>query len=93
LRQGLKELLPPEVGGRTDKAAFDSCWPVYFADLPSSWFASLKVCEMGWVDRRAALQFADRLSQPAGAGQVDLSLWPLFAVETWLRTIARGRAE
>ncbi len=86
-RRMLAGLVPPEVAQRTSKTEFS---PVVMQQLRTldleENLRSFRAVAAGWLDPSVADQFASTALSFTAAGP-GLELWPLVAVELWLRAV------
>jgi asparagine synthase (glutamine-hydrolysing) len=86
LREGVRDIVPPEIVDRAAKQGFTTDEPIWFrerlVDELASTFASESMAGRRWFDVKA-LQAA--LEEHRAGGQRASQLWRAYVVERWLR--------
>ena len=96
VRRALKDLLPPDVAARTDKAEFSTTFVDALDALGgAACFERLRIEAIGWVDgatvrrRYARMMELYRLGNESYIPWTD-GLWEVAAVELWFRRAVQG---
>jgi asparagine synthase (glutamine-hydrolysing) len=96
VRRALRDLLPPDVAARTDKAEFSATFVDALESLGgASCFERLRIEAIGWVDgdavrrRYARMMELYRLGNESYIPWTD-GLWEVAALELWLRRAVEG---
>ena len=96
VRRALRDLLPPDVAARTDKAEFSTTFVDALGALGgAACFERLRIEALGWVDGAAVRRRYARMMELYRLGNESYipwtdGLWEVAAVELWFRRAVEG---